>query len=372
MEWIRAHWTPGQPDVAPTRVLVAGCGTGAEAFAHSRRFPNAEIVAVDFSARALALAREYQQRERYRRNVRFVMADLSAPGLDWLTGGDFDLVSCHGVVSYVPRAGRALQNVAGCLAADGALVLGVNGVGHVSAGVRAALPLFGFDVARFTEGPAVREALALFDALLGHTRRSDRIASRPADYVASDIFGALNQSLPLPAWVRTARAAGLHLQNSWSAHRTLRLAVERGVCERLLPRSRARVCELIDSLRPAPFHMLLFTRRPLVDPPWRTPKALRDWRPQLTGLFSLKRLPSGAGSSLAPVTIDSRAINTRIQWPMARWQRALLRDANGRRSIGEILGRAASTIAPGDPATFLYVLHQLVVLDLQPPPPSEP
>ena len=91
----------------------------------------------------------------------------------------------------------------------------------------------------------MREALALFDALLGHTRRSDRIASRPADYVASDIFGALNQSLPLPAWVRTARAAGLHLQNSWSAHRTLRLAVERGVCERLLPRSRARVCELI-------------------------------------------------------------------------------------------------------------------------------
>ena len=90
MEWIRAHWTPGQPDVAPTRVLVAGCGTGAEAFAHSRRFPNAEIVAVDFSARALALAREYQQRERYRRNVRFVMADLSAPGLDRLTGGDFD------------------------------------------------------------------------------------------------------------------------------------------------------------------------------------------------------------------------------------------------------------------------------------------
>ena len=244
MEWIRAHWTPGQPDVAPTRVLVAGCGTGAEAFAHSRRFPNAEIVAVDFSARALALAREYQQRERYRRNVRFVMADLSAPGLDRLTGGDFNLVSCHGVVSYVPRAGRALQNVAGCLAADGALVLGVNGVGHVSAGMRAALPLFGFDVARFTEGPAVREALALFDALLGHTRRSDRIASRPADYVASDIFGALNQSLPLPAWVRTARAAGLHLQNSWSAHRTLRLAVEQGYVSGSCRARALRVCEL--------------------------------------------------------------------------------------------------------------------------------
>ena len=149
--------SPATPKPSPRAVLVAGCGTGAEAFAFSRRFPHAEIVAVDFSRRAIRFARQYQQRAQYRKNVRFVVADFSAPGLDRLTGRDFDLVSCHGVLSYVPRAARALKNLSGCLSPDGALGLGVNGAQHVSVGLRARnLPMFGFDVSQFTEGPHVR------------------------------------------------------------------------------------------------------------------------------------------------------------------------------------------------------------------------
>ena len=92
MEWILAHWKPGQPHATPGRVLVAGCGTGAEAFVLSQRFPDAEIVAVDFSARSIAIARQHQQRARYRRHVRFVLADFSAPELDRMIGKDFDFV----------------------------------------------------------------------------------------------------------------------------------------------------------------------------------------------------------------------------------------------------------------------------------------
>ena len=181
MEWIQAHWTPGRTTVAPARALVAGCGTGAEAFAFSRRFPHAEIVAVDFSRRTIEIAREYQQRARDRRNVRFVVADLSSPGLNRLIGGDFDLISCYGVLSYVPKAARVFENLSRCLASDGALGVGVNGAGHASVGMRAALPGFGYDVSRFADEPRVWQVLSLFDALLGHTQLAERVAARSVD-----------------------------------------------------------------------------------------------------------------------------------------------------------------------------------------------
>ena len=366
MEWIQAHWTPGRTTVAPARALLAGCGTGAEAFAFSRRFPHAEIVAVDFSRRTIERAREYQQRDRHRRNVRFVVADLSAPGLERLIGGNFDLISCYGVLSYVPKAGRAFENLSRCLATDGALGIGVNGAGHASVGMRAALPGFGYDVSRFADEPRVWQVLSLFDALLGHTQLAERVAARSADVVASDIFGALIQDLPLSGWVRRARSAGLHFQNSFSSHWALRLTVEQGLCELLMPRSRARVSALLETLRPAPFHMLLFTRQPVVDPPWRRPKAVEDWRPLLTGLFPLKRRPPLSGA-LRTVRLDSSAINTRIEWPMTQWQRALLCGADGRRAVRRILGAARAEVPPRDVAEFLYVLHQLVVIAMLPP-----
>ena len=51
LKWIQAIGRPGRPK--PERVLVAGCGTGAEAFVLRRQLPKAEIVAVDFSPRSM-------------------------------------------------------------------------------------------------------------------------------------------------------------------------------------------------------------------------------------------------------------------------------------------------------------------------------
>ena len=367
MEWILAHWKPGQPHATPGRVLVAGCGTGAEAFVLSQRFPDAEIVAVDFSARSIAIARQHQQRARNRRHVRFVLADFSAPELDRMIGKDFDFVSCHGVLSYVPHRNRALRNLFRCLSPAGALYLGVNGTRHVSVGLREVLPAFGMEIARFTEGPQAREVLSLCDAILGHLRREERVSTKPAAYLASDVFGELIQNLPLSAWVRAVRAAGLHFQGSLSAHRELRPLVERGLFELLLPRSRARVCHILDALRPAEFHMLLFTRQPVVNPPWGKPREVQHWRPLLTGLYPLKRKPSVAGSAVRMVTLDSRPMNTRMEWPMTGWQRALLCEADGSRSVRQILETGSTQIPAADVSQYLYVLHQMAVVALLPP-----
>ncbi|MGZ8851302.1 MAG: class I SAM-dependent methyltransferase, partial [Thermoanaerobaculia bacterium] len=61
LEWIDALRESPKP-FAPTRIFVAGCGVGTEAIAFAQRFPDAEIVGVDFSARSIATARRTQRK----------------------------------------------------------------------------------------------------------------------------------------------------------------------------------------------------------------------------------------------------------------------------------------------------------------------
>src|SRR5439155_7601879 len=53
----------------PQRILVAGCGTGNEAFALCQRLPEAEIVAVDFSPCSIRQANEVRRKSRRFRNI---------------------------------------------------------------------------------------------------------------------------------------------------------------------------------------------------------------------------------------------------------------------------------------------------------------
>src|SRR5688572_6770590 len=85
---------------SPRRVLVAGCGTGAEVFRLQAALPDAEIVAVDFSARSIRIARQTQVKSQ-RHRARFVAADLTDPDFQKTVGAGFDFIVCHGVLSYV-------------------------------------------------------------------------------------------------------------------------------------------------------------------------------------------------------------------------------------------------------------------------------
>ena len=77
MDWIGALWKPADKMLTPKKILVAGCGTGREAFALQRHFLRAKIVAVDFSPRSIAIARRVQKSAGAMRNIRFVVADLA-------------------------------------------------------------------------------------------------------------------------------------------------------------------------------------------------------------------------------------------------------------------------------------------------------
>jgi SAM-dependent methyltransferase len=102
IDWIYVLWQPARR--TPDRVLVAGCGTGAEAFSLQQRFPGARIVGVDYSDRSLAIARKLQRNLPRSRQIQFVCADFAAKNFKETVGGEFDLISCHGVLTYVPEA----------------------------------------------------------------------------------------------------------------------------------------------------------------------------------------------------------------------------------------------------------------------------
>jgi SAM-dependent methyltransferase len=366
MEWIHALWKPGRGEVAPERILIAGCGTGREAFQISRRFPTAQIVAVDFSPRSIGLARESQRRAPAMRKIRFLVADLTSRSLANTTGRDFDFISCHGVLSYIPNPERVLANLRRCLAPDGALYLGVNGARHHSAGGRELLPAFGFDPAEFKDTRRLRKLLQLCDAIVGN-RGSERIANKPAGYLAGDLFGPLIHNLPLADWIRMARQAKLHFLDNYVAHHALRRAAENDFPKLLLGKSRQELCKLVETLVPGGFHRLLFTRSAAVNPPWKNQEALLGWHPVLTGLYTF-RLPKDFRSwqALRRVTFKNAATNTRVEYQMPEWELEMLRQSDGKLPLAGILKQMDLSIPVDILRQQLFALCQLLVIQLRP------
>ena len=367
LEWITALWRSTHDDVLPRRILVAGCGTGSEAFSLQRRLPAARIVAVDFSARSIAVARRLAQRAPEMRGIRFVVADLASPKLGTKVGRRFDLISCHGVLSYVPEPERALRNVARCLAPDGALYLGVNGATHASVGWRQVLTTFGFNVEDFRDSRHLREILRACDAMSFH-RGKDRIFTKPPAYLASDIFCSFIHNLPLAEWLRVVRAAGLSLRGSYSFGSSLRPLCDENLTRVLMPRSREQICELEDMLVPASFHRLLLTQQPSASAPWTDPNALLAWRPIRTRLHETT-LPARGRSwhALRTVRCTSAATNTRIDLRIPEWEVEILRKSDGTRPVRDMLGKIPAHIPARLLREQLYLLYLLIVINLLPP-----
>jgi SAM-dependent methyltransferase len=367
LEWINAIGRGKAGTAGFDRVLFAGCGDGNEAFSLRRRLPRAEIVAIDFSTRSIAVAQRLQRRSKLGRSIRFLVADLTDPRLPAKLG-EFDLILCHGVLSYVPAVQRALNNFARCLRPEGVLYLGVNGSAHVSTRLRRALPAFGFDLNSFADGPRLRAVMGLCDGLLA-ADRLPKMAGFWGGYLASDVFGPLNRSLSLAEWTSRARRAGLSLRGTLASVSRFRTVAEAEAYPLLMPRSRAQVAELLELLRPSEFHRVIFSRRAESNPPWDSRRRLLKWRVAPTRLFRI-RLPKASGKArdrLRDIRMGSADLGLHLEWRMPEWQLELLRGGDGTRSLGSQLDRMALAVPFPDLRKQLYLLYQLGVITLLPP-----
>ena len=332
----------------------------------SRQFPRSEIVAVDFSPRSIAIAKRLQGSARRWRNIRFLAADLARPQLASTVGGEFDFISCHGVLTYISAHQVVLHNFARCLKPDGILYLGVNGAAHLSEKLRRSLPALGFDMTELDDGPLLRKVLKMCDAAL-EPSGAPQMGKQSPEYLASDVFSALILNLPLAQWTHCCREAGLHLRFAHFSAQSFRRIADQGLHPLLMPRSREEVCELLDLLSPAPFHRVLFSRRLEMNPPWEQHEQLLKWKVALTGLYEMSFPKLGAvRDRLRAFKIKSPSLNTRIEWRMPEWELDILRQSAGQESLRTVLDRMPLAVSARDLREQLYLLYQLGVINLLP------
>lgn len=97
---IELAWRFAEPR-PPIRIADVGCGSGAIAIALARNLAQAQITAMEISAKALALAKENAERNGVVDRIRFLCGNLLAP----VERERFDIVASN--PPYVPTADRA-------------------------------------------------------------------------------------------------------------------------------------------------------------------------------------------------------------------------------------------------------------------------
>ncbi len=318
-KWLEAIGRPGQR--APRRVLVAGCGTGVEAFALRKWWPEAEIVALDFSPRSITVARKVQRAAPGARPIDFRVADLTDAKLAQQVGGDFDLITCHGVLSYIPEPQRVFANLATCVAPGGALYLGVNGDGHPASRLRPWLTGFGVEVDELRDERRLRELLGLWDAL--NDDGDGELATMGTSYLASDVCGPFFNNWPLARWRAVANEAGWEIAGTDILPLALQLAAERGHHGVLFPVACGELAARLDQARPAGFHRMVLRRAAageldVVGSVARKPAVC--W----TGLFSV-RFSKAKRPGEELVVMRCAVFRLRLEWAVPAAQAAALR-----------------------------------------------
>jgi 2-polyprenyl-3-methyl-5-hydroxy-6-metoxy-1,4-benzoquinol methylase len=119
----RWHWesaysfcTGAMPASTAVRVLDAGCGTGVgtEYLVHLN--PDAEVIGIDLSERAIATAAERCRRSGADHRVHF--QNMSLYDAHQLPG-EFDWINCVGVLHHLPDPQKGIQSLAAKLAPGG-------------------------------------------------------------------------------------------------------------------------------------------------------------------------------------------------------------------------------------------------------------
>ncbi len=348
--WINAASAQALSDHA--RMLVAGCGSGAEVMMLAQLYPNAELLGIDFSARSIERAKARAQQYSLG-NVAFVVADLmSEEELQAL--GRFDFILCHGVADYVADPALLMSHFAALLSEQGVLCMTVNSPYHPAAAIRKAFAQLGQEVEDFEDTSEQRMYLQIMDHLMGEVAKVQGIGRAPTAYLEVDIFPPIAHHDAIETWAARAQKAKLSLLGSMDAPLGL-LKIPDTHLSLLYKMTKAQLSIwMAELLQPAGIQMIF--GKTLVEAPDFTSFAkLLNWTPKLASCVG--QLPALEGDPLAPKTLTLRfnglpdfVINSNA------YDLEVLRLCNGERSLAEI---RKMIDAKGDLTSLLNALFRV-------------
>lgn len=262
---------------AERNLLVAGCGSGAEAFMLARLFPEAKVLGIDFSERSIALAKELATGAMLP-NLSFEVADLMSP--DCCKNYEaFDFILCHGVADYVLNPELLMQTLANILQEDGVIFMTVNSPHHPAGRIREAFAALGIAPEAFTDSSEQRALLQLITQLLGTDAKLLGLGTAAKAYLNVDIFPPIAHHDSIDSWSARAQAAGLYFSGSMDAPLGL-LQVADAQLPLLYKLGKADLSIWMAKLYERPGIQLLFSRKKLNEPNFCSPE-LWNWSPRL-------------------------------------------------------------------------------------------
>ncbi|MCP4440973.1 MAG: class I SAM-dependent methyltransferase [Aureispira sp.] len=332
--WINAVLGKNGPALHPkANILVAGCGSGAEAITLAQQFPAATIVGVDFSAQSIKRAQALLDSTNLP-NLNFEVADLTTMERS-KNYKPFDFVLCHGVADYVLDTSAFMRTLASCTAPYGVIYMTVNSPHHPAERIRNAFSVLGISPASFSDTPDQRKLLQLMAKLMGDTAGIDGLANVPKAYLDIDVFAPIAHHDSIEGWRQQAEDAGLHFCGSMDALVGLTELTDEQL-PLLYRLGRPELSEWMVRLRQRPGMQLLFSPYKLTEPVFDQGDTIWDWKPKLAACVGTLPTLVHEPNKAMPVTLRFQGLPDFVIHSTA-YDLEVLRRCNGTHSLAEIL-----------------------------------
>jgi len=333
--WISAAAKRDNLFQADFHILLAGCGSGAEAIAIGSLFPDAQIVGVDFSENSIQKAKKIEH-ESGLKNLSFFCADLMQEK-DFLGFEPFDLIICHGVADYVSDPEQLFRTFKLCLAKHGVVCMTVNSPNHPAARIRNAFQALGIAPSSFIDSSEQRRLLQLLDKLMANDSGLVGIGNAPKAYLDVDIFAPIAHHNCLKTWHKRANDSGLNFAGSLDAVLGL-TQVSDAELPMLFNLGKSALSFWMSELQRRPGIQMLFTNMQIEEPAFTNLDRLFEWKPKLDNCLGVLPPLSGAPDEQKQLTIRFQGLPDFIINTNA-YDLEVLRNCSGQHSVSEIISK---------------------------------
>ena len=335
----------------PERMLV--CGAIPEIGSLAKALPECEIIVLEASEAQARTLRTACSRSRLK-NTRVQIGSPDEEALPELVGSNFDLILALGVLSGSQHVERAMENLSTCTAAKrGGVYLELDTASH----------------------PASR--LAEIQSL--HPAGKDAETAATLARVAAGVCG-LRPTLPadnpttsarcwpLLKWLGLAAGSGLRPAASTLPPRLLPPALPFGGMSLFSGLDLVSLCCLLEDMAAPPVLQVLFTRRPLLEPPWANPAALSEWRPSVQ-FWPRDKVPAMEPplSNFIEIGIDIPGILALQKFQITAYLLEFLRVSDGKTPVSQIMASLPHPAKIEEIIQALYFFHHTCIIRLLPP-----